>query len=364
MEKLRVPKTYFLQQISADVIADLGDQTLQTYNDFMKLGVIGFDYTGNVIFQEFNITPSGNNDFIVNLGLQGAIAVDTGTGEDVLAGVYKGIRPTSNDPYTEDTLEFDAPDAQDRIDIIQARVVLQDDPDFSESVLKLDINLDPPAEVLVPEIVRRVQEVELAIKKGTPGVSPVAPAADAGWMTIREVTVDNGATELFAGDIIATTVDPAITPWTTAHDTRIFPAIYNVWAELGFLTSLKNNIQTSFVDSINDLFNADVQVNTQAEFEALFTQVSSAGEVTTIKFNDGLTKVVLAAGTYDLTPLVQGGDFRLVVQSNNLLTLRGQNEESVPVIDVDDFSVSFDLASDNMVVEFIKITIEPFYFFI
>ena len=223
MDKLRSVKTYDYQQADAEMFNSIGDQYLENFNNFVKGFIQGYTITSNLIIQDAKITV--DSGFTVKLGTQGIFVINKGT-EDVMVGIYKGIRNTYLDPWLEDTLTFDGPDANNRIDIIEMEINYVDDDDYAVSVPILDYTVDPPVLESSNKKIRKVQEVTMYIKKGTPGITPVAPDATIGRMVIREVHVNTGAIQLLAGDIKSQTYKLADSLWTNSTNkanNRLFP---------------------------------------------------------------------------------------------------------------------------------------------
>lgn len=247
MEKVRSVKSYAFQEASADQVNSIGDQLVQTFNDFTAGFIMGFQMSDHVIFQDLDVSPGAG--LSVDCGLQGLFGLRTDT-FDVAIGVYKGIRAAFPDPYTEENLVI-SPNSSglERIDTIEVEILYQDDPDFTESVPIFNPGTGQVS--ANNKIIRKVSEVILSINTGTPG-SGTGPAVTAGKMVVKEIIVPNGASSILPGNIISQVVDKSVSPWSLDYGTRLWPSQFEIWDKIGFLTSLDTDDKTSIVNAIND----------------------------------------------------------------------------------------------------------------
>jgi len=224
MDKMRVLKHHAFQEVTADLLNSIGTSLFQMSDGMAQAFIAGFQNTDHLIFQDLNVTP--DTGLTVNLGLQGVFLYRLDQ-ENSIVGVYKGTRADKLSPWTEEQLTFDPADPTNpRIDIIEAEIVEEDDPDYFETV-QLFNNVTETS-YAQNKYVRKVRNVKLYKKTGTPAASPVAPVATTGRFTLREVYIAANATSLVPANIIAQVFDPEFTNWTTNHGVIIFPAIYDM----------------------------------------------------------------------------------------------------------------------------------------
>lgn len=220
MDKLRVLKHYFLQEVTATLLNSVGD-SLFTMSDHLAQILAGFSDPRHIIVQDLDVTP--DTGLAVKAGLQGCF-IYRQTTQDAILGVYKGTRPDQISPYVEESLAIATADPTNpRIDILEAEIVQEDDPDYYDTVFIFN-NM---TETSGPEqkYTKRVRNVKLYIKTGTPAAIPVAPAATAGRFTLREITVPALAVTISPGDIVAQTPPPIPSPWTFNHPVTLYPSL-------------------------------------------------------------------------------------------------------------------------------------------
>lgn len=224
MDKLRVLKHYAYQEVTADLLNSIADSLFTMQDGMAQSFIAGFQNTDHLIFFDLDVTPDVG--LAVKCGLQGVFMYRTGP-EDCMVGVYKGTRPDKNTPYAEESFTLTSADLTNpRIDIIEAEIVDEDDPDYFDTVQLF--NQTTETSYAQNKNIRRVRNVKLYIKDGTPDPSPVAPIATAGRFTLREIYVAANAVTIGQPDIIEQTFDPELTNWTTAHGVIQFPSIYEM----------------------------------------------------------------------------------------------------------------------------------------
>ena len=237
--------------------------------------------------------------------------------------------------------------AQDRIDIIQARLV-ETDYDTEQRAFK-----DPQTEAITYQDVptKTRYELEVAVVKGTEGAG-VAPSKTSGWVKLAEVFVaaGNNVSILDANisNITATLSTESNSSWTTDTNT-----VYR----LGTVDYIKNIVRTNFnedgsykVDSIKDTHidwgNGAGQVGASdipildtagnitattvegalAELAAFKTSIGVDGLLVGTTSNPGLGQKLHVAGSFSLTGDVIGSDTVFSIRSTvdtNFISLEG-----------------------------------------
>ena len=225
MDKIRVLKHYAFQEVTAELLNSIGTTLFGMSDGIAQAFIAGFQNTDHLIFQEFDVTPDGSN-LAVKCGLKGVILYRIDA-ETSIWGVYKGTRPDKNTPYSQEILPLAAANpTQPRIDILEAEIVEEDDTDYFETVQLFN----PATETSFAQnkYTKRVRNVKLYIKTGTPSATPIAPVATNGRMTIKEIYVGAGVTSITPANIISQTFDPSQSLWSRNHHVILFPAIYEV----------------------------------------------------------------------------------------------------------------------------------------
>lgn len=279
LDKIRTINHFNLQEINADVLNGLGDEQFQNVNNFVLAYLAGFFSLDSLILRDMVITKKagGGNEWTLESGLQGIFLLKKDT-EDAIAGIYKGVRPTPASPWEPEDLVFSNPDpTDDRIDLIELDIVEEPDTDYSETVTMFDQG----TEESYPDtkITKRVQQVKLYIKEGTPAPSPVPPTVTTGRMAVREVIIRTGSSEIAAIDILGPNVDPALDDWTGPHDTRILPPVLFLYDgilenddDISVLESDITDLQSDKYDKVGGLISGLVTANNGLNvFNALLT---------------------------------------------------------------------------------------------
>lgn len=225
MDKVRVLKHHAFQEVTAELLNSIATTLFGMSDGIAQAFIAGFQNTDHLIFQDLDVTPDGSN-LAVSCGLKGVFLYRTDA-ENSIWGVYKGTRPDKDTPYSEEILPLTAADPTNpRIDIIEAEIVEEDDVDYFQTVQMF--NPGTETSFAQDQYTKRVRNVKLYIKDGTPASSPVAPAVTAGRMVVKEVYVGAAATSLSSANIISQAFDPDQSPWSISHQTILFPSIYDV----------------------------------------------------------------------------------------------------------------------------------------
>ncbi len=224
MDKMRVLKHYAFQEVTADLLNSIGTSLFQMSDGMAQAFIAGFQNSDHLIFQDLDVTP--DTGLTVNLGLQGVFLYRIDQ-QNCLVGVYKGTRVDKNSPWTQEQLTFDAADpVNPRIDIIEAEIIEEDDPDYFDTVQIF--NNVTETSFAQNKYVRRVRNVKLYKKTGIPAVNPVAPLVTAGRMALREIHIGANASTISPTDIKAQPFDYTLSEWTAPNPTKAFPSIHDL----------------------------------------------------------------------------------------------------------------------------------------
>lgn len=223
MDKLRVLKHYAFQEVTAELLNSIADSLFAMQDGVAQAFIAGFINDDHLIFQDLEVTIVPLS-LSVTCGLKGVFLYRTDS-ENCVVGVYKGTRIDKLSPYTEETLVFDPADAtHNRIDIIEAEIVDEDDVDYYDTVQLFDTGTESSYAAL--KYVRRVRNVKLYVKTGVASVSPVAPTATPGRFTLREVLITQNVNTSLS--VVSQTFDPSQSLWSIDHNVIQFPSIYEV----------------------------------------------------------------------------------------------------------------------------------------
>jgi hypothetical protein len=228
LDKVRTLQHYTLQEINATILNGIGDEQLRGLNNFALAFIAGFTIPDSLIFQDLALTPKAGvgNEWTLESGIQGVFILRK-SAEEAIIGIYRGNRPDKISPYVSEDLVFSIPDAtNDRIDIIEADIVEEEDTDYFD--IQTYFNTITKQSYPNSSNTKRVQQVKLYIKEGIPSGTPVAPAKTSGRMVLAEILVRAGQPNFIASDIKQLDIDPSLNPWSIDHETRVFPAIYEV----------------------------------------------------------------------------------------------------------------------------------------